>query len=122
MLVHRGRDVLPDGQVGEQGPTLKQDAPAVLEHLHAGLGGVVDVLAEDPDMTGLRGLEPDQCAQQHRLARARAADQSHHFPAPDGKVEPIVHEVVAKARDEASNLDRRRPMVLFRAAQTCSSV
>ncbi len=122
MLVHRRGDVLAHGQVGEQRPRLEQHAPALLEHLKPHVGDLVHVLAEDADLAGLRLPEPDQGPQQHRLAGAGAADQAHDLAPPDGEVQAVVDHVIAEVRDQAANLDRRRPLVRLGAAQTCSSV
>ena len=68
---------------------------------------VEDVDAEDPDRAGRRAVQPDDRAQEHRLAGARAADDAQHLAAVDVEVEPVVHHLGAEAVDEAAHLDDR---------------
>src|SRR5581483_9920337 len=57
------------------------------------------------DAAGNRLVEPDDRAQQHRLARAGAADDAHHLAAPDIEIQMIVHDVIAEGVHQAAHLD-----------------
>ena len=56
---------------------------------------------------GRRAVQPDDRAQQHRLAGARAADDAEHLAAIDVEVEAVVDDLGAEAVDEAAHLDDR---------------
>ena len=47
----------------------------------------------------VRPVEPDDGAQQHRLAGAGAADHAQDLAAPDVEVEPVVHDLRAEPGD-----------------------
>ena len=55
-------------------------------------------------------VEPDDRAQQHRLAGARAADDAEHLAAVDVEIEIVVDDLTAEAVDEAADLDDRLAM------------
>ena len=85
-LAHRRLDVLLDGQRREQRPLLEEHPPAPADRGELGVGAVEDVDAEDPDRAGRRAVQPDDRAQQHRLAGARAADDAEHLAPVDVEV------------------------------------
>ena len=77
-------------------------------------------------MLPLLGLiEPDDRAQQHGLARSRAADNAHHFAAHDIEIDVIVNDPLAEGIDEAADADddvvflsRFAPIVTSPASRT----
>ena len=56
-----------------------------------------DVLPEDLDPAALGPHQPQDATQQHRLARAGAADDREHLAGPDLEVDPVVHHLCAEA-------------------------
>ncbi len=101
MFAHRGLDVLPDGQAGEQRPFLEEDAPALADQKPLLWAELVHVVAEDFDRAGLLMDEAQYGTGQNRLARARGADEAKHFASIKIEVEPVHDEVVAEAHLEA---------------------
>ena len=67
-------DVLPDRERVKEGRSLKQHAEAREQRLALAARRVVPV---DGDAAAVGGDEPEDALQQHRLARARAADDHH---------------------------------------------
>ena len=105
IFAQRHLDVLRNGLGREQCPFLKQYAPAHLQPLHLGAFDLAGGLAEHFDTAFQRMDQPDDGAQQDRLAGARAADHAQHLAAIDIKIEVIVDDSVVKAVDQAPHLD-----------------
>ena len=67
--------------------------------------GIAGALAEHFDAAFAGLVEADDGAQQHRLARARAAHHAQHFAAIDIQIDMVVDDLVAEAVDQAADLD-----------------
>ena len=70
-----------------------------------GLGRRLHVGAEHPDGARRRPLQPGDGAQEHRLAGARAADDTEDLAPPDVEVEVVVDDVGAELVAQAPDLD-----------------
>ncbi len=105
MLAHRRLDVLPDRQPGEQRALLEQHAPALADAAALGGGEAVEVVAVDFDRPGPLGQQAEHGAGQHRLARARGADEAEHFAAAHVDVEPVHHQMVAETDLQPAHAD-----------------
>ena len=89
----RRLDVLGDGQRAEQGAVLEQHPLPRLQGVSLRLTEPPDVVPEHLDLATLRPQQPENVAQQDRLARARAADHPEHLARMHLEVEPIVHHL-----------------------------
>ena len=105
MLADRRHDVLRDGERGKQGPALKQDAPAPLDAERLLFVGLVVILAEDVDSSCGGGFQADNRAHQHRLARARPADDAEDLAPPHAEVEIVMHDEIAELGAQALDVD-----------------
>jgi hypothetical protein len=72
----RRLNVLGDGQRAEQGAVLEQHSLARLQGVALRLAEPPDVVPEHLDFAALRPQQPENVAQQDRLARAGAADHA----------------------------------------------
>jgi hypothetical protein len=87
-LAQRKGDVLQHGEGREQRPVLEQHAdPAGSATLAQSRGRLAQHFNGAPG----RRFQPQNLAQQHRLARARAAHQRNHLAALHAEVQVLVH-------------------------------
>jgi hypothetical protein len=70
--------------------------------------GIEHRLAKEPDASPARRQQPDDLAQQGRLAAARATDQAKHLPGLDVEIDIAMDHEIAELRAQAPNLDRRQ--------------
>ena len=78
-------EVLPGGEVGEEGESLRDIAHATLLDGH-----VLHCRVAVPDGPGIGAVEPGQTAQERRLARSRRAEDGHvvrRRPVGEGEME-----------------------------------
>src|SRR5690242_1335537 len=107
VFFERHLDVLRHRQRAEQRAVLKQHAPAPFELPPLSIADPQDIASEDLDLALDRPIEPDDRAQQHRLARARASDDSQNFAAPHIEIDTVMHRLGAKSIDEAPHPNDR---------------
>ena len=105
VLAQRHLDVLHDGQRAEQRAVLEQHAPALFERAQLGLVGVQHVAPQHLDAAALRPPQPDNRAQQHRLAGAGAADDAEHLAAPHIEVEAVMDGLAAETGHQTAHPD-----------------
>src|SRR5512135_429861 len=108
MLLERYLYVLRHGERAEERTVLKEHAPARLDPAPRLVAERSDVLAEDLDRAAMDGNEPDDRAQQHRLAAAGAADDAEHLAAAHVEIEIAMDGTVAHPGLEAPDADDRR--------------
>ena len=107
VLDHGQLHVLQHRQPREQRPLLEGDAVAGLDRAQLRRAHAGDVGAVDAHHPGLRALQPEDAPQQHRLARARAADDAEHLVPLDLHVEPVVNHLGAEAVDQPVHFEQR---------------
>jgi hypothetical protein len=90
-------NVLRDGQRAEQGAVLEQHSLPCLQRVALRLTQSPDVLPEDLDLALLRAQQPEDVAQQDRLARAGAADHPEHLARMHLEVEPVMDHLRPEA-------------------------
>ncbi len=109
VLEHRQLHVLQHRQSGKQRPLLEGDPVVRLDQAQLRRRHLRDVLTLDADHAGLRALQSQNAPEQHRLARARAADDAEHLVFIDLHVQAVVHQLGAEAVDQSANLQDRVP-------------
>ena len=109
-VLHHGQlHVLQHRQARVQCPLLECHPVAHLDRAHLRLAHLRDVVALDAHRAGLRTLQPEDGAQQHRLACARPADDTKHLVLEDLHVETVVNHLAAEAVHEPAHLEHRVP-------------
>ena len=110
-FAQRHCDVFRDSQRRKQRPALKQYPPAAADiGLPARLAIQLapgDRLAKHCDFALCRVLQPDDRAQQHRLASARSADHAQDLAALHREVQPAMDPMLAKAVAQPPDADCR---------------
>ena len=102
----RERAVVEHIHVVEQVKALEHHADVLAEFIDiAALGR--EVLAMEPDMARVRGLEQVEAAQEGRLTRARGADDGDDLAGINGQVDALEYLERAKALAQALNADER---------------
>ena len=96
-LAQRKGDVLGHGEGREQGALLEQHAIAALAGEACARAARPQVLAKQGDAAGSRLGEPDEVAQQGRLATAGTADQGDDLAALDVEVQALMHHLAPEA-------------------------
>src|SRR5205807_6234040 len=105
MLAHRKLNVLTNSQRGEQRALLEQNAPAPLDRAPLPAVEAAKIIPEHLDGACALGQQADDSAHQHRLARARAADETENLAAEDIERHMVEHGGRAEADDEIAHLD-----------------
>ena len=102
----RKRAVVEHVHVVEQVKALEHHADVLAEFIDiAALGR--KVLAVEPDVARVRGLEQIEAAQEGRLARARGADNGDDLAGVNGQVDALEYLERAEALAQALNADER---------------
>ena len=105
-LAQREGDIVVNGQRGVQRAVLEQHAHAPARVAHLLDARILPGHAEHARLAAGGPLEPQDHAQQLRLAAARAADQRQHFVAPHLQVEVAVQHHAGPDRiDQVLDLD-----------------
>src|SRR5262249_48992108 len=100
---------------------LECDPVAGLDGAQLRFGEVRDVVAADAHRAGERALQSQDGPQEHRLARARAADDAEHLVLVDLHVEPVVHHLPAEAVHQAAHFHHRAHQIFIRMNSTANS-
>src|SRR6185503_17898506 len=105
VLDHRQLHVLQYGQRAEERPLLERHAVPRLHRLELLFGKLAEIPAFETNPPFLRALQAENGPQQHRLARARAADDAEDFVLQYLHVEMVVHHLAAEAVHDAERFD-----------------
>src|SRR5690606_21186719 len=122
----RQRDVLLQVERGEQGAPLEQHTETPLDFRAAPGRQLQQVFAEHPHAARIGPAQADDAAQQHGLARARAAHHAENLAATDIQVEVFMHALAAEAVGQATDFDHRigrihQPISMKNSAAIASS-
>ena len=84
----------------------------------------MNVLSEYGNFARSRPVQIQNFIQQHRLAGARAPDQSHDLPPLDRQVDAVMHHMIAKHGPHAADFNDRfvahTPISRYRSAKIAS--
>ena len=100
----REQHVLLDGEGVEERRVLEEHAELRADPVELEVAHRHDVLAVDEDLAAVRLEQPDQVLHQHRLPRARPADDHVDLAALDLQVDAAQHLVLAEALVQAADL------------------
>ena len=107
VFAERYLDVLGHGEEAKERSTLKQHAPAFLEPPHRRIRALRHPLIQDLDRPGRAPDQPDDRAQQNRLAGPGAADDAENLAAYHVEIETVVDDLGAETRGQAADPDDR---------------
>ncbi len=98
-------DVLRHGARTEQRAVLEQHAHALEDRAARVVAEGGEILAQHLDRAAVGLLEPQDGAQQDRLAGPRAADDGDDLAAPHLEIDAVVDRLAAEARDQVAHAD-----------------
>src|SRR5688572_28897102 len=106
VAAHRQHDVLRHRQRGKERPVMEEDADEA-GHLRVADRG--HGLPVEQHLALVGPMQAGERAQQHRLARARAARDADDLARHDVEVDPVMHHVLAEAVHDAARREDRTP-------------
>ena len=108
-MLSQGRaDIVPNRQGGKQGAALKKHADPRLDPIPPLFARQSLALAQDADFTGLGFNQAKDGVDQHRLTRARAADNGQDLALANGQIKAVMHHMGAEGGLQAPDLDGGR--------------